>query len=287
MTKQSIKKYLSICLIISAFAFATAAFAEPPADAKLQYNMGVDMYKVGKYDQAMSSFRRAIDLYPDYTDAYYNLGSILEFLGQYDQALTVFKQVIVRNPEDYESVYKAAALSVKLGQSDKARTYLSLIPNSTTTYRKAQELAAQIGTDMPAIQFESQKTIDMETAPQTPQSNQVYDNIISPTGITSDRQGNIYIAGFSDNSVIKITPTGERIIFLKDKRLNGPIGMVTDNSGNIYIANYNADNVLKVSNTGSVSILIGNISKPYGLYVDGNFLYISSQGMNSVIKYKL
>lgn len=285
--KFNLNKKLILTAILIAFAFPGVAFAETPADAKLQYNMGVDFYKVGKYDQAMGSFRRAIDLDPNYTDAYYNLGSILEFLGQYDAALTVFKQVIVRNPDDYGSVYKAASLSAKLGQGEKAKTYLSLIPNNTTTYRKAQELAAQLGTTMPEVNYENSQITSMESSPQTNNSNQVFDNIISPTGITSDRLGNIYVAGFSDNSVIKITPSGERIIFLKDSRLNGPIGMVTDNEGNIYIANYNADNILKVSSTGMVSILVGNIQKPYGLYVQGNFLYISSQGLNAVIKYKL
>ena len=60
-------------------------------DAMLQYNQGIDAYKIGQYDQAITAFRAAIDLEPNYIDAYYNLGSVLEYLGQYDAALSVFK----------------------------------------------------------------------------------------------------------------------------------------------------------------------------------------------------
>ena len=85
----------------------------------------------------------------------------------------------------------------------------------------------------------------------------------------------------------KITPEGQKIIYLKDSRINGPIGMVSDNYGNMYIANYNNDNVLKVSDKGEVTVLIGNVLKPYGLHISGKVLFISSQGSNSLIKYVL
>ena len=58
-----------------------------PNDAKLEYNQGVDFYKLGRYDEAVAAFRTAIRLYPDYIDAYYNLGSLLEYLQQNKEAL--------------------------------------------------------------------------------------------------------------------------------------------------------------------------------------------------------
>lgn len=264
----------------------TSEPAQPATEAKLEYNLGVDFYKVGKYELAMTAFRKAIELDPNYIDAYYNLGSILEFLKQDDAALTVFKQIIVRKPDDYEALYKAAKLSQKLGDTDNARSYLSLIPPSSPMYKKGQEVAALLQTDMQTIKMGvADKKVQEEN--KFYDNSSVYDNILSPTGITTDSNGNIYVAGFSDNSIYKITPTGQRVIFLKDSRLNGPIGMVSDNVGNIYIANYNNNNVLKVNPTGGVMVLIANIQKPYGLHIDGNMLFISSQGSNSIIRYKL
>ena len=252
-------------------------------EAKLQYNKGIDFYKIGQYDRSMECFRKAIELDPDYIDAYYNLGSILDYLGQDEAALTVFKQIIVRRPTDYDSVYKAAELSKKLGQIEKAKSFLSIIPAGTYVNPKAYQLARELNTDLQTLQYEN----NIKEQPKQPQTNGVYENIPSPTGITTDKSGNLFVAGFSDNIIFKITPEGNRVIFLKDKRLNGPIGIINDEAGNLYIANYNADNVLKVTSTGQVSVLIEDVLKPYGLYISNGTLFISSQGSNAVIRYKL
>ena len=284
------KNLLKSCIILLTIAcavYGTQAreLAQPSVEAKTQYNAGVDFYKIGKYEQAISSFRKAIELEPDYIDAYFNLGTILEFLQQDDAALTVFKQIIVRNPEDYEALYKAAKISLKLGEQDKAKSYLSLIPMSSPMYKKGQEIAYMMSTDMQTIKNGS-SSVEV-TDNKFYQNSSVYDNILSPTGLTTDQNGNLYVAGFSDNSIYKITPEGNRIIFLKDSRLNGPVGMVSDSAGNIYVANYNNNNILKISPAGSVSVILSNVQKPYGLHITGNMLFISSQGSNAIIRYKL
>lgn len=269
--------------MITVLLFAGPVFADNMTEAKLQYNKGIDYYKVGQYDRSMEAFRRAIDLDPEYIDAYYNLGSILEYLGQDEAALTVFRQIIVRKPTDYDAVYKAAELSKKLGQIDKAKSFLAIIPSGSYVNPKAQQLANELNTDLQTLRYEMDKT----EPPTQPQTNGVYENIPSPTGITADNSGNLFVAGFSDNVIFKITPQGERIVFLKDKRLDGPIGIINDTDGNLYIANYNAGNVLKITPVGEVSVLIENILKPYALYITNGTLFISSQGSNAVIRYKL
>lgn len=279
MKFKTIITALSIVLLLS----TATANADNMTEAKLQYNKGIDFYKIGQYDRSMECFRKAIELDPDYIDAYYNLGSILDYLGQDEAALTVFKQIIVRKPTDYDSVYKAAELSKKLGQIEKAKSFLSIIPAGTYVNPKAYQLARELNTDLQTLQYEN----NLKEQPKQPQTNGVYENIPSPTGITTDKSGNLFVAGFSDNVIFKITPEGDRIVFLKDKRLNGPIGIINDDAGNLYIANYNADNVLKVTSTGQVSILIEDVLKPYGLYISNGTLFISSQGSNAVIRYKL
>ena len=279
MKFKTIITALSIVLLLS----TATANADNMTEAKLQYNKGIDFYKIGQYDRSMECFRKAIELDPDYIDAYYNLGSILDYLGQDEAALTVFKQIIVRKPTDYDSVYKAAELSKKLGQIEKAKSFLSIIPAGTYVNPKAYQLARELNTDLQTLQYEN----NIKEQPKQPQTNGVYENIPSPTGITTDKSGNLFVAGFSDNIIFKITPEGNRVIFLKDKRLNGPIGIINDEAGNLYIANYNADNVLKVTSTGQVSVLIEGVLKPYGLYISNGTLFISSQGSNAVIRYKL
>ena len=101
---------LSTCLSVYA--------AEVPVDAKLDYNQGIDFYKLGMYERAIESFRSAIRTSPDYIDAYYNLGTVLEYLKQYAEALNVYNQVYVRNPNDYEVIYKIALMNSKLENYD-------------------------------------------------------------------------------------------------------------------------------------------------------------------------
>ncbi len=282
------KILITLLLIVSAAGYTFAA--ETSTQAKLQYNQGVDYSRLGEYDKAVTAFKQAIAIDPNYTDAYYNLGSILEFIKQDEAALTVFKQIIVRNPTDYESVYKAAEISARLGKTDAAKQYLSIIPQSSIAYSKAQELARKLNTSLQAIKQEQQKakqTPKQQTTQKAAQSNGIYQNLGSPTGIATDSSGNLYVAGFSDNAVYKIAPDGSRKLYVKDARIKGPIGLATDAQNNLYLANYNADNVLKISSNGQISVLIAGVKKPYCLHIKDNMLYVSSQGTNAVIRYKL
>ena len=60
-----------------------------------------------------------------------------------------------------------------------------------------------------------------------------------------------------------------------------------DDNGNIYIANYNKNNILKVDKNGAITEILENIQSPYCMYITGDLLFISSQGSNSVLRYKL
>lgn len=292
--------YLTFMFSLIFLPVSKVIAAEVSTEAMLQYNQGIDYYKIGQYDQAISCFRSAINIDPNYIDAYYNLGTTLEYLQQYDAALVVFKQIIVRKPDDYDSVYKAAWLSSKLGENQKAKTYLSIIPPTSSRAKDAQELSRQLnlaqGSQIPQhnnitpveaiTPAVSTKVVSLQK-PAVCQTSGIYENLAAPTGITSDNDGNIYVAEYNNNSIIKITPDGKKIVYIKDAKINGPIGLALDKSKNIYIANYNKDNVLKVSPLGEVSPIISNVKKPYCLYIVGNVLLISCQGSDSVLRYKL
>lgn len=279
-----IKKVLvTLSLLAVMVSVPQCTFAEQtvPLDAKLEYNQGVDFYKLGLYDKAVASFRQAVSLYPDYIDAYYNLATILDYTNQHSEALVALKQILLRKPNDYESVYKAAQISAKLGDVEKIKSYVNIIPPASEYHAPAQALLEKLEVKLSPMQ-----------PAQNPPSNiartiGIYENIVSPTGITSDANGNIYIATFTDNTILKITPNGQRIVFVKNPKINGPISIASDSIGNLYVANYNANNILKVDPLGNVSVLIEDVLKPYGLHVNRDLLFISSQGANAVIRHKI
>ena len=273
-------KRILVTILLSLSMTATYS-AEIPIDAKLDYNQGIDFYKLGMYERAIESFRSAIRTYPDYIDAYYNLATILEYLKQYAEALNIYKQVYLRNPNDYEVIYKLASMSSKIEDYTKAAEYLRLIPQSSSYYARGQELAEsiKISTTLPTPQSNAPSKIATQSG--------IYENILSPTGITTDNQGNVYVATFSDNSILKITPDGKRQVFLKSTLISGPISLASDKIGNIYVSNYNTNNVLKITPQGVATVLVSKIDKPYGLHVEGNMLFITCQGSNSILRQKL
>ncbi len=294
-------------------------------DARSQYEMGIQYSQAGMYKEAAKCFKQAVEYDPNYIDAYYNLGSILEYLEQDDLALTVFKQIILRRPDDYESVYKAAQLSNRLGMPDKAKMYLTLIPPESSMSTHAKRLTDEINAKEKENAQIAQTPKEPENISVTPEnfgntvhvqansgsedkslvnnqpniqnakdevntstlSDIVYNNIPSPTGIVTDSDGIIYVAGFSDNIIYKIGNDNKKIVYIKSEKIDGPIGITMDSDKNLYVANYNKDNVLKISSNGLVTKFIESVDKPYCMHISNGYLYVSSQGSNAVIKRKL
>ena len=297
---MNFNKVLKLLVISIILLFGSVSYADYATEAKIEYNRGVEFYQQGQFENAIKSFKKATELDPNYIDAYYNLGALLEYMKQDEAALNAFKQIILRKPDDYESVYKAAEISKKLGDYERTQMYLTLIPQGSAYSQKAIDLIESISSSA-TTQTASTQTSHSYSTPQSYQTikdsepasgsisntNGVYENIPSPTGVVTDNNGNLYIAGFSDNTIYKIGPDNNKIVFIKDPKIDGPIGLAIDRPGNIYIANYNKNNVLKVSKYGEITELISNISNPYCMHINGNLLFVSSQGDNSVVRYRL
>ena len=260
-------------------------------DAKLEYNKGIDFYNSGQFDKAVDCFRAAIDLEPEYIDAYYNLGMTLDYLKQYEASVSMFKELLKRKPEDYDAVYRVALVSYKMQLPEQTKEFLAQLPVSSPYYYKASQLAKLLGTDMQTIKTSTPKKDEEKVEPEKVQGtfagNYYYEELPSPTGIVVDEVGYLYVANYSDNLIYRITPTGEKMVFLKHPKINGPIGMAMDESGNLYIANYNSNSVMKLSASHQLTTLIENIEKPYYLYVSGGYLFVSCQGNNTVLRYKI
>ena len=304
------KKLFLTVIAFTIFSIPCCYGGELSNAAKLEYNKGIESVNANQYPQAIECFRRATDINPNYIDAYYNLGTLLEFLNNDEGALAAFKQIILRQPDDYEAVYKAAEISSRLGADDKAKMYLTLIPQDSLIGQKAKQLSDTIDKKLsvpnenivepttaeknlpkeePKAQVQNIQMPPQSFSAANPHmdSNGVYSDIASPTGIAVDNSGNLYVAGFSDNTIYKITPDNSKIVHIKDPKIDGPIGIAVDKDGNIYIANYNKNNVLKVEPNGRISEIITEIKQPYCMIVKGNLLFVSSQGSNSVIRFKL
>lgn len=280
--KNRILTILMVMIVASSSAYAEELATDNiiPADAKIEYNRALDCYKMGQYEESIAGFRTAIRLFPNYIDAYYNLGAVLDYLKQYDEALMIYEQIIVRNDKEYEALYMCAKLAAQLGDKTTAAKYISMIPKSNKFYMKAAEVLTKYDI-VPAGSYA--KNPDSLVS----QTSGAYPNITSPTGVTSDRFGNLYVSSFTENSIYKITPDGKKMLFYKNPQIKGPVALTSDLTGNIYVANYNANNILKISASGTCTVLTSDVFQPYGVHVNGNMLFVACQGNNCVVRIKI
>jgi tetratricopeptide (TPR) repeat protein len=72
-------------------------------------NLGGIYYQLGLWDEAIRQFQIAIQLKPDYTNAYYNAGHALEAKGSLQQALTVYNAVKTLVASNHDTTTKITA----------------------------------------------------------------------------------------------------------------------------------------------------------------------------------
>jgi tetratricopeptide (TPR) repeat protein len=70
-----------------------------PSDPRIRYNMGKVYYALDKMDLAIAEYKRAIDIYPDYAQAYYNLALANMKQGEKKAAAKSFREVIRVAPD--------------------------------------------------------------------------------------------------------------------------------------------------------------------------------------------
>jgi tetratricopeptide (TPR) repeat protein len=106
--------------------------------ANIYYRRGIGLLKKRKYNKAIKSFQRAIDLSPDNTDLYYNIGNAFYMHKIYDEAIELFEEVIRIDPEYY---YAYIGLGIVLfakkdynSAIEKFEKAINLNPKNTIAY---------------------------------------------------------------------------------------------------------------------------------------------------------
>ncbi len=271
-----------IFLIVSFFVYAPKAAAQNIPSATVYYNQGIDFYNGNEIQNAISAFKKAIEINPKFYEAYYNLAKIQESYKYFNDAITTYEKLIEIMPEDYESMYNLGNLLYKRGYLKKSLTYLDRVPNYSEYYADAQKLTEIVEKRQVEVAQE------MKLKENTMKKSSLVETIQAPSGVAVDKNGNVYVASFSQNAVYKITPDNTKSTFVGPNNLSGPVGLAIDADNNIYIANYTKGNIIKAEPDGKVTVLL-LIKKPYCLNVDNAHkkLLITEQEKNTVIKFDL
>jgi sugar lactone lactonase YvrE len=92
--------------------------------------------------------------------------------------------------------------------------------------------------------------------------------INAPIGITTDTSGNLYVANFSNNNILEVTPSGVISTYSDDpnKLLSGPADVAFSPEGMLYVANSGGNNVIAVpGGAAPASVFTGTGSIPVAL----------------------
>ena len=115
-----------------------------PRSAEADYNAGLQAKAAQRFPAAASSFRRAVEVRPNFPEAWNELGFALRQTGKYEEALQAYDQALKLRPNFPEAMEYLGEAYVKLGRLDDARAILERL--KPLDAGRAQELDQAIRT---------------------------------------------------------------------------------------------------------------------------------------------
>jgi len=97
---------LAVALVASNVNFARYE----PNVAQWHFQNGIVMYRLGRLDQAIVEYRKALEINPDYTTVMVDLGAALGTQGRISEALPYLVRAGRELPEKFEAQYNAATV---------------------------------------------------------------------------------------------------------------------------------------------------------------------------------
>ncbi len=79
-----------------------------------------ELYKLGKYEQAMELYEKLLITNPGLESAYFNIGLCFQGLGNHNAAISEFSKLLLIKPNDKEIRYTRAYSLFHQGSPDKA-----------------------------------------------------------------------------------------------------------------------------------------------------------------------
>jgi tetratricopeptide (TPR) repeat protein len=99
---------------------------------------GSDLFRAGKYDQAIESFKRVVEKFPSNYEGFYNLGLSYMKKKEMDSAITALQKAAELNPQSLEVVFALGESYFVKGDIEKALQSFSraieLKPESATAH---------------------------------------------------------------------------------------------------------------------------------------------------------
>ena len=96
------------------------AIAIEPNYVDAYYNLGFALREKGNLEEAVKNFNKVISLNPNYVDAYNNMAATLEKQGKLEEALKAYKKAVAIKPDYADAYYNMASTLEKQGKLEDA-----------------------------------------------------------------------------------------------------------------------------------------------------------------------
>ena len=160
---------------------------------------GASAAQIGKLDEAIDAFKKAISIKPDYADAYNNMGNALKGQGKLEEAIEAYDKVLSIKPdtEAYYNMGNALKEQRKLEEAVEAfKKAISIKPDYAAAYNNMGTTLKDQGKPDEAIEA-YKKAISIK-----PDYAEAYNNI----GNTLIAEGKLEEAAEAYNKAIAIKP---------------------------------------------------------------------------------
>ena len=170
----------------------TLTLEHDPKAVETRYLMkeGISLAKVGKYEEALSSFKRVLTI-NESAEVYYNLGYIKTAQGKYEEAILAFRRATQIDKAFAEAYKKMGEVYARLGRTEEAKTCLEQAAEIYMEKKKddaAEEVFMKV----------------LKVSPNTP-------NVFNSLGIVYRRQGKFEEAIRMYRKALKVSPRDEHI----------------------------------------------------------------------------
>jgi len=115
------------------------AYAQQPT-ARTFLELGITNNINSEFSEAIDEFKRAIELKPDYAEAYYHMGQAYFSLHRYDESYAAHKNSVKYDPKSADAHFSFGVISYMLGNDKEAidalKKVLNVDPNHVNAYMK-------------------------------------------------------------------------------------------------------------------------------------------------------
>jgi protein O-GlcNAc transferase len=171
-----------------------------PDFAEAYNNMGVILREQGKLDEAIAAYDRALSIKPDFAEAYNNMGVTLQEQGKLDEAIAAYNKALILKP-DYADTYNNIGATLReqgrLGEAIAAYDRaLSIKPGYVDAYNNMGNALKDQGKLEEAIAAYNKALI------LKPSNAEAYNNM----GVTLQEQGKLDEAIAAYNKALILRP---------------------------------------------------------------------------------